>query len=435
MSQIINQSESYVKSIIAIMLVTVSVSFGQTIPVFKVDYSTQDGTQLVLTNARVNSSAVSAPYLRGAWAVELERTTNGVDWQGVFTNTTDTLPATGVLEDVPPPSKNSLTDPMLGLLVNYRAKVAPCLSWKTVVSYHFRNGWNGFMPPFKNKYLKRTMQIEWLNVFGGVTNEVYGSPWTMVETLNRYTGVRSVVTGTPPDPQYSGWPFGGEATFPFSDPTVFTNPSWTISDTHYRLVEDSGPGDPRYIHYTDVWLSVPHTLAQTEGETQYLIDSSISNAPWGTCTAKWWGDCDPATCGDSGGGENLVWSALPAELWPSLRGINFQGVMTPNPCAYPVGTAAAAGSLYAPAYFVTTDTGTFFTGYDSPEPYIKWGTIVRSPWGWTVNSRCFTNSFNLPTLQGTQSVPTDCGGTINIQAPPPDVNTNWCITATAATGP
>jgi hypothetical protein len=73
--------------------------------------------------------------------------------------------------------------------------------------------------------------------------------------------------------------------------------------------------------------------------------------------------------------------------------------------------------------------------YDTPEIYIKWGTKVRSPWGWTLNTSVFATSEANPFLTGNQVVQTDCGGTINVEAPPPADGTNWCIVAVPSTAP
>lgn len=428
-------------AVAAIAALTVSVSFSQQIPVFKVDYSTQDGSQLTLTHPRMETPSTNAPYLHGVWAFEIERSTNsGATWDGIFTNTTDLLPATNTFQDAPPTQSSVL-------LVNYRAKVSPCLNWKTAVGYHFRNGWNGFRPPFTNKYLKRTMMVEWLNVFSGVTNEVYGSPWTMVETLDPLTGNGTAVSGPGPDPGISGWPFNVEYTaFPFNDPSVFTNTAWTITDTHYRRVDDSGPGNPRYIHYTDVWLSSPNTLAATEAATQALVNNVLSNAEWGTLTMAWYGDCGPETCGDTGQDFDAMRDFYPAipgsAAWPNPAYPPYTNYpYTPGmsnwvQAPWPVNNyTAAAGSLYIPCNwggFQIVQDAALMVYYDQPEMYLKWGSIVRGPWGWTLDTTVFATSYNAPFLTGSQYLQTDCGGAVNVQAPPPADGTNWCITAVPA---
>ena len=423
------------KQILGAVSVAVSVSvFGQQIPVFKVDYSTQDGNQLVLTNARVDSSGIQTPYLHGAWAIELERSTNFQQtWQGIYTNTTDSLPATGTLEDVPlppqAPSKNAMTDSGISAFANYRAKVAPCLNCKTVVAYHFRPGWNGFTPPFTNKYLVRTMRVEWVTVINGVTNESFGSPWSAVSKTDRVTGALTFTTDD------TGFPLFGDLTFPFGTTNIASQPGWTVTDDHYQAVSDSGAGsNPRYIHTTDVWLSVPMTMGMAEHDTQYLIDTTISNAPWGSLTSVWWGSCDPATCGDSGNAIFAMQDMYPAPLCPPTR----WNATDPAQQPWGVGSAAAAGSLYVPCnwggWSLVPDES-LYVAYDTPEMYCKWGTIVRGPWGWTLNTSVFATSEAQPFLTGSQFVTTDCGGIINVQAPPPADGTNWCIVALPDTAP
>ena len=37
----------------------------------------------------------------------------------------------------------------------------PCLKWKFVLAFKGHNGFNGFLPPYQNKYLKRVVKLTW----------------------------------------------------------------------------------------------------------------------------------------------------------------------------------------------------------------------------------------------------------------------------------
>lgn len=405
---------------------------------FLVDFTT-DGNSISLSNVRVGSQPENVD-LGQAWIVELYASSNAMTgpWQVVDLQTFPSVPVSGTLSDT-----------NLGVAGFYKATINHCLNWKMAVGYHFRNGWNGFTPPFTNKYLVRSNRIEWLNVNGGVTNEVYGSPWTLVETQDPLTGNYTWTPGPPPDPSVSGWPFGGDANFPFTDATVQTNPNWTITDTHYRLVQDSGPGDPRYIHYTDVWLSSPNTMAMTDAATQGLVDRALGNADWGTLTMAWYGDCGPETCLDTAQDDSAL-----ADFYPAIAG----SPTWPNP-AYPPGTnypytpgmsnwvqypwpvnnyTAAAGSFYVPCNwggFPIVQDDSLYILYDQAEMYLKWGSVVRGPNGWTVNWKQFATSYAAPTVSGTSPHPGDCADTITINAPAAYDGTNWVLMAVPNPGP
>lgn len=402
-----------------------------------VDFNT-DGNSITLTNLRVGS-VVEQSDLGQAWVVELFATSNYLTgpWSVVDLQTYPAMPVSGTLSDT-----------NVGIYGSYRASVSPCLNWKTAVVYHFRNGWNGFLPPYTNKYSVRSIKEEWLNVFGGVTNEVYGSPWTLVETLDPLAGHETAVAGPPPDPSVSGWPFNGEFTFPFGNTTVYTNPAWTVSETHYRQVQDSGPGDPRYIHITDVWLSQPNTMAATEAAVQGLLNTTLSNADWGTLSSAWFGDCGPSTCGDT---EQNIFAEMdfyppvpgsptwPTPGYPPPPGQYAAGASNFVAYPWPVNNGcAAAGSLYIPdnwGGFQVVQDISLYLSYDTPEMYLKWGSVVRGPWGWTVNWSQFATSDTVPTVSGTSLHPGDCADTISIQAPPPADGTNWVLMAVPNTGP
>jgi hypothetical protein len=134
----------------------------------------------------------------------------------------------------------------------------PCLQWKFLLAYKAHPGFNGFLPPFQNKYLnahvRQTIGFGW----DGTTFQAGSSTLTADWSYDRFTALRTQTAGFPN--LFPGFIYGSDV----------SGPGNLVRDDFYSNLTTFSSGQTNIVEYT---LSNPYTQAMLDADIDALLNA------------------------------------------------------------------------------------------------------------------------------------------------------------------
>jgi hypothetical protein len=294
---------------------------------------------------------------------------------------------------------------------------APCLKWKFIMAFKGHNGYNGFLPPYRNKYLKHVVKLtldqSGLTYPGGIPVYPKGGGVTIQQDefdIDPLTGFLTNIPNGSTGGQHF-FPYFG-ATLPAPQPPGDGVTNVTASDTSYTITHyfSEPPLNGLAKNITEVTLSNQYTLAQLDADTDALINVIDPNTiPWGGGLATW-------HVNNALGGPDLgtIYAGVDQQLLPASTQIPFppRGPAPPTSFTVPQ-LGAAAAYTYAPSPFGEP----VIAPYDKPGAYMKLVGFIQM-----AGNYCKKNFYidweQKPISQSCQSGQGWCGAAFRVNPPP-----------------
>lgn len=276
------------------------------------------------------------------------------------------------------------------------------------MAFKGHNGFNGFLAPNYNKYLKRVVKLT--TDLSGLTYQgtglhLSGPLVSVVQDEFDVDPLTGFLTNTPngtTGPRY----------FPYFGVDTSNIPNLVVADNYYSITAyQSEPplvGQAKYI--TEVFLSNQYTLDQLDAGTNALINAiNPDTIPWGGGLATWY-------VNNALGGPDLgtIYAGFDQQLLPGITRIPYppRGPAPPTSFTVPE-LGAAAAYTYAPSPFGEP----IIAPYDKAGAYMKLVGFVQMA-GNYCKKNYYVDWNQHPISQTCQSGSGGCNAAFRVDPPP-----------------